>query len=40
MVEDNALREELRWKGLARAKHFSWDRTAELTWKVLQEAGN
>ncbi len=40
VVEDNALREELRRKGIERAKQFSWDRTAELTWKVLQEAGN
>jgi glycosyltransferase involved in cell wall biosynthesis len=38
VVEDNTLREELCRKGIERAKHFSWDRTAELTWKVLQEA--
>jgi len=38
LVEDSALREELRRKGLERAKRFSWDKTAELTWKVLQEA--
>ncbi|WP_051180657.1 glycosyltransferase family 1 protein [Thermithiobacillus tepidarius DSM 3134] len=38
LVEDKALRETLRSKGLERAKLFSWDRTAELTWQVLQEA--
>lgn len=38
VVEDSALRETLRLKGLERARQFSWDRTAELTWKVLQEA--
>lgn len=38
VVEDSFLREELRRKGLERAKQFSWDKTAELTWKVLQEA--
>ena len=37
LIEDSALREELRRKGLERAKRFSWDKTAELTWKVLQE---
>lgn len=39
VVEDNTLREELRLKGIERAKHFSWDRTAELTWKVLEQMG-
>lgn len=38
LIEDNVLREELRRKGLERAKRFSWDKTAELTWKVLREA--
>jgi glycosyltransferase involved in cell wall biosynthesis len=38
LVEDSALREELRRKGLERAKLFTWERTAELTWNVLQEA--
>jgi len=38
VVEDSALRETLRRKGIERARQFSWDRTAELTWKVLQEA--
>lgn len=38
VVEDSSLRKELRRKGLKRAKQFSWDKTAELTWQVLQEA--
>lgn len=38
VVEDSSLREELRRKGLERAKQFSWDITAEHTLKVLQEA--
>ena len=38
VIEDSFLRKELRRKGLERAKRFSWDRTAGLTWKVLQEA--
>jgi glycosyltransferase involved in cell wall biosynthesis len=38
LVEDSALREELRKKGLERAKQFTWERTAELTWTVLEEA--
>lgn len=38
VVEDSQLRKELSQKGIARAKLFSWDKTAELTWKVLKEA--
>ena len=38
IVEDSALREQLGRKGLERAKLFTWERTAELTWAVLQEA--
>ncbi len=38
LVEDRSLREELAQKGLERAKQFSWDRTAEQTWRVLEEA--
>ena len=38
LVEDSVLLEELRRKGLERANQFSWDKTADLTWKVLQEA--
>ncbi|WP_276957953.1 glycosyltransferase family 4 protein [Allomeiothermus silvanus] len=38
LVGDSALREELKRKGLERAKQFTWERTAELTWTVLKEA--
>ena len=38
LVEDSALRKELGKKGLERAKQFTWERTAELTWAVLEEA--
>jgi glycosyltransferase involved in cell wall biosynthesis len=31
------LRSELKEKGLARAKNFSWERSAELVWKNLNE---
>ena len=40
LIEDDNLRKELSQKGLARAKLFSWDRTAEVTWSVLKEAAN
>lgn len=36
LVGDSALREELKRKGLERAKQFTWERTADLTWQVLQ----
>lgn len=38
LLQNTALRSELRQKGLERAKQFSWERTAMLTWKVLEEA--
>ncbi|WP_237700405.1 glycosyltransferase family 4 protein [Acidithiobacillus ferrivorans] len=38
LIEDDALRALLRQKGLERAAQFSWDRTAEQTWRVLQDA--
>jgi len=38
LIEDSQLRAQLRKKGLDRAKQFSWDKTAELTWKVIQNA--
>lgn len=38
LVEDAGLRADLRANGLARAKLFSWDKTAKQTWEVLQEA--
>src|SRR5271165_3619613 len=31
LLEDSALREQLRIRGLARARHFTWERTAALT---------
>lgn len=37
LIGDSALREELKRKGLERAKQFTWERTADLTWQVLQE---
>ncbi|HPU78519.1 MAG TPA: glycosyltransferase family 1 protein, partial [Thermosynergistes sp.] len=40
LVEDSSLRAELSRRGIARAKMFTWDKTAELTWKVLEEAAN
>lgn len=36
LVQDGTLREELRRKGLERARRFTWERTAESTWAVLQ----
>jgi glycosyltransferase involved in cell wall biosynthesis len=38
LVQDLTLRDELRQKGLVRAKLFSWDKTAVRTWQVLQSA--
>jgi glycosyltransferase involved in cell wall biosynthesis len=38
MVDNSALREDLRCRGLARAKQFSWDEAAQRTWDVLQAA--
>lgn len=38
LILDDALREKLKSEGLARAKQFSWDNTAERTMQVLQEA--
>jgi glycosyltransferase involved in cell wall biosynthesis len=31
LLEDPALREQMRARGLARAQHFSWERSARLT---------
>ena len=36
LVQDSSLRDDLRRRGLARAKEFSWDETARRTWDVLQ----
>ena len=38
LVQDLTLRDELREKGLLRARLFSWDKTASRTWQVLQSA--
>jgi glycosyltransferase involved in cell wall biosynthesis len=38
ILERPSLAAELREKGMARAKSFSWQRTAELTWAVYQVA--
>jgi glycosyltransferase involved in cell wall biosynthesis len=38
VVEDSMLRQALYYKGLARAKQFTWEQTAERVWQVLQEA--
>jgi len=38
VVHDEALRESLRRKGLARARRFTWRRAAEEVLKVLEEA--
>lgn len=35
---DPALREDLRRRGLARSRLFSWDRCAEETWRVYEQA--
>ena len=38
LVEDFSLREDLRLRGLARSTKFSWGKTAQQTWQVLEEA--
>ena len=38
VVRDEGLRAELRERGIDRAGHFSWDRTAEITWRTLQRS--
>ncbi len=40
LVEDGELRAKLSRRGIARAKMFTWDKTAELTWRVLEEVAN
>jgi glycosyltransferase involved in cell wall biosynthesis len=37
VLEDQALREKLTSDGQLRAKKFSWERTAQLTWQVYQQ---
>lgn len=36
LIRNDTLRQDLRQKGLERVKHFSWDRTASETWRILQ----
>jgi len=38
LIEDSSLRAVLRQKGLERAGQFNWDKSAEQTWRVLEEA--
>jgi alpha-1,3-rhamnosyl/mannosyltransferase len=38
MATDDALRSDLRARGLSRAKQFTWDRTARLTIDVYRKA--
>jgi len=38
LVEDDTLRALLRQKGLERARQFNWDKAAQQTWQVLEEA--
>lgn len=40
IVEDSDLRRQLRAKGLERARRFSWDRTAALTFSVLEASAS
>ncbi len=38
VLNDEELRDDLRRRGRARAQSFSWTRTAQETWRVLQDA--
>ena len=38
LIEDGSLRAALGQKGQKQAKRFNWDKTAEQTWRVLEEA--
>jgi len=40
LIGDDALREDLRWKGVERARRFSWGETARRTRQVLDAAMN
>lgn len=39
LIDDEGLREDLRERGLARARQFSWQRAAEQTLAILEEVG-
>jgi len=38
IVENNELRRELSRRGIERSRKFTWERTADLTWRALIEA--
>jgi glycosyltransferase involved in cell wall biosynthesis len=38
LIQDSALREKLRQKGLERARQFTWEKTAQGVWDVLSQA--
>jgi len=40
LLEDGALREELRLRGLARAESLGWEKAARRVWGILQEAAS
>lgn len=40
IIGDPQLAARLRQQGLARAREFSWETTAELTWQILQQEAN
>jgi glycosyltransferase involved in cell wall biosynthesis len=35
--QDAAFRDDLRRKGLVRARRFSWESASELLWRVLEQ---
>lgn len=37
ILNDASLRQKMKERGLARAKEFSWQKTAEMTWVVLRQ---
>lgn len=39
LVTDPALRQQFKEAGLARAKQFTWQRTAQCTWEILAQGG-
>ena len=38
VVENQALQHQLRQRGLTRAREYTWERAASITWQVLQDA--
>jgi glycosyltransferase involved in cell wall biosynthesis len=38
LAGDSAVRADFSSRGLERSKQFSWDKTAQLTWQILEEA--